>query len=207
MLARLFVLPFGTVWRLKSLCNSRKRPLLAKVAKFIYRMYQYENGSSVAWNCKFENEPCFPHGMKSIFISGGTRAGRNCVIFQQVTIGSNTLPDARNVGAPTIGDNCYIGAGATLVGSISIGNNVRIGANAVVYKDVPDNSVVVSGQQVIITRSEPPDNRLYSFRDQWMFFENGYWCPVTDKNVLKRLSKSPARSLSTSARPTVESSV
>ena len=44
----------------------------------------------------------------------------------------------------TIGDNCYIGTGATILGPVTIGNNVTIGAGAVVTKDVSDN-VIVAG--------------------------------------------------------------
>ena len=43
-----------------------------------------------------------------------------------------------------VGDNCYVGTGATILGPIRIGNNVTIAAGAVVTKDVPDN-VVVAG--------------------------------------------------------------
>ena len=43
----------------------------------------------------------------------------------------------------TIGDNCYISAGATIIGPVKIGNNVIIGAGSVVVKDIPDNVVVV----------------------------------------------------------------
>lgn len=45
-------------------------------------------------------------------------------------------------GAPHIGENCLIGAGAVVLGNITVGSNVTIAANAVVLKDVPDNSVV-----------------------------------------------------------------
>jgi serine O-acetyltransferase len=43
----------------------------------------------------------------------------------------------------TIGNNCYIGTGATILGPVTIGNNVTIGAGAVVTKDVPDGAMVV----------------------------------------------------------------
>ena len=46
-------------------------------------------------------------------------------------------------GAPVIGDNVYIGAGAKIIGGVRIGNNVRIGAGCVVVEDVPDNCTVV----------------------------------------------------------------
>lgn len=66
------------------------------------------------------------------------------MIFHQVTIGAVRTRGSKNIGNPTIGDNCYIGAGAKIIGKIKIGNNVRIGANAVVYQDIPDNTIVVS---------------------------------------------------------------
>ena len=88
-------------------------------------------GSYIGPTAKFESEPCFPHGIIGVFISGGSTIGKNCVIFQQVTIGSNALKGSPGYGAPVIGDNCYIGAGAKIIGNVKIGNNCRIGANAV----------------------------------------------------------------------------
>ena len=86
--------------------------------------------------------------------------GENCVIFQQVTIGSNTLPDSQRPGAPVIGDNVYIGAGVKIIGGVKVGNNVRIGANAVIFTDVPDNCVAVVNGVRTIHKSEPLDNRF-----------------------------------------------
>ena len=76
----------------------------------------------------------------------------------QVTIGSNTLVDSKGQGAPTIGDNVYIGAGAKIIGKVTIGNNVRIGANCVVTKDVPDNTTVVSAPIRFIEKTEKMNN-------------------------------------------------
>lgn len=59
-----------------------------------------------------------PHGFYGIFISQRAKIGYGCTIYQHVTIGSNDL------GAPTIGNNCLIGAGAKIIGNVSIGNNV-----------------------------------------------------------------------------------
>lgn len=55
-------------------------------------------------------------------------------------------------GAPNIGDDCYIGAGAKIIGNINIGNNVRIGANCVVVEDIPDNCTVVMDKPRIILK-------------------------------------------------------
>ncbi len=190
MLAKLLVKPFGSIWKLKSLTQSNAPKPLLKFYKALYSMYNYENNSYIAWDSIFEGEPCMPHGEKGIFVSGGTKVGKNCIIFQQVTIGSVTLPDANSVGSPIVGDNCYIGAGAKIVGNVKIGNNVRIGANATVYKDVPDNSVVVSAVQKNIVKENPLINRYYSYNDdnnRWYYFNDGGWEEEKDIEILKSL--------------------
>lgn len=191
MIARALASLFGSVWKLREKCQEGQPAWLAKIARTVYQLYQYENNSSIAWNARIAGEPCFPHGMKSIFVSGGARIGVNAVIFQQVTIGSNTLSDAKRVGSPQIGDNCYIGAGAKIIGGIRIGNNVRIGANAVVYRDVPDNAVVVSGEQITMVREKPMDNRFYTYHGRYVYYDQGRWFPVTDKVVLANLTGGP----------------
>ena len=188
MLARALVGLFGSVWTLKALCFTSHSAVVRRIARLCYSFYQYENCSSIAWNSKFDGEPCFPHGMKSIFISGDAKIGMNCLIFQQVTIGSNSILGSSGLGAPTIGDRCYIGAGAKVIGHITIGSNVRIGANAVVYKDVPDNCVVLSDEQKSLQRDFPLDNRFFSHRDCWSYFDDGRWLPVIDSSVIAELN-------------------
>lgn len=79
--------------------------------------------------------------------------GKNCVIFQNVTIGSNGTP----IG-PTIGNNVFFGAGCVVLGDIHIGNNVRIGANAIVVKDIPDNCTVVTRGTTIVKKDNKKVN-------------------------------------------------
>jgi serine acetyltransferase len=104
-----------------------------------------------------------PHGLCGIFISYGARVGKGCTIFQQVTIGSNTMPGSKKRGAPVIGDRVYIGAGAKIIGGITIGNDVRIGANCIVTDDIPANSTVVMEKPRVITYDEPRDNTFVSW--------------------------------------------
>ena len=106
------------------------------------------------------NNICFPH-FSGIFISSGAIVGDNCTIYQQVTIGSNTLTDAGTKGgAPKIGNNVFIGAGAKIIGNITIGNNVRIGANCIVCWDIPDNSTVVMNIPRIIKHEKARNNNF-----------------------------------------------
>jgi len=73
----------------------------------------------------------------SIVIHPKAIIGPNCLIFQQVAIGS------RDGGIPTIGGHVDIGAGEKIIGNIQIGDYVRIGANSVVLEDVSDGCTVV----------------------------------------------------------------
>jgi serine O-acetyltransferase len=117
---------------------------------------------SIPVSARIENMPAFPHGLNGIFISLGANIGKDCIIFHQVTIGSNTLADS-NVGAPTIGDNVFIGVGAKIIGNVVVGNNVRIGANCVIVRDVPDNSTVVLPPVRVITHTEKRNNTFVAY--------------------------------------------
>jgi len=76
-----------------------------------------------------------------VIINSRSIIGKNCNLSSGVVFGY--AQRGRNVGAPVVGDNVYIGPGAKIVGAVKIGNNVAIGANCVVTRDIPDNSVVV----------------------------------------------------------------
>lgn len=86
-----------------------------------------------------------PH-LHNIVVSRYSIIWDNCTIFHQVTIGVNDIKDSK--AAPVIGNNCYIGAGATIIGNVIIGENSIIGVNATVPKDIPNNSIVI-GNNII----------------------------------------------------------
>ncbi|MBR2625446.1 MAG: serine acetyltransferase [Lentisphaeria bacterium] len=85
----------------------------------------------------------FPHPI-GIVIPPKTTVGKNCVIFQNVTIGywHNALP--------VLGDNVIIYANAVVFGDIKIGNDVIIGAGSVVNKSIPDGAIVAGNPAKII---------------------------------------------------------
>lgn len=127
-----------------------------KILKYIWLLYikrcdAFNNasmGTHLGYGAIFDTPPNFPHGLYGIIVSHNAHIGRNVTIFHQVTIGEG------KDGAPIIGDNCLIGAGAKIVGNIKIGNNVKIGANCIVVEDVPDNATVVLEKPRIITRNK-----------------------------------------------------
>ena len=114
---------------------------------------------------KSVNRFAAPHGFKGIAISILAKLGTGCTIFQNVTIGSNTLIDSKNAGFPTIGNNVYIGAGATIIGNVKVGNNVRIGAGCSVTRDVPDNATIVQSKPTIIQKDSVPNNKFITTGD------------------------------------------
>jgi len=162
MICEFFILIFGGFWNFREIMVKTRSTLLKKIFIFIYFCYMKKNGSVIQPGAKFASKPIFPHGPMGIFISKGAIIGENCVIFHHVTIGSNTIPTSKTKGAPIIGNNVFIGAGAVIIGGITIGNNCRIGANCIVTQDIPDNSVVVMEKPRIIQK-ENLDNSYYSF--------------------------------------------
>ncbi len=123
-----------------------KNRLWKDILTFRLSRMAHKHGGYLGKGAKFADTPTLPHGLHGIFISRYAAIGANCRIYQNVTIGEVERK------APTVGNNCLIGAGAVLIGGISIGDNVKIGAGAVVCTDIPDNCTVVSPPCRIIKR-------------------------------------------------------
>ena len=151
-------------WRIRERALAKPQGFFGKAGRYLatksWIHVQSAKGFFAPLSAKIEARPVFPHGLNGIFISGGARIGKHCVIFQQVTIGSNTLLGSRTFGSPMIGDSVYIGAGAKIIGRIQVGDNARIGANAVVTKDVPANATATGNNK--IRMGEKRDNRFVS---------------------------------------------
>ena len=77
-----------------------------------------------------------PHPI-GIVIHPGVTIGPNCMILQNVTLGTN-----RSAGVPRIGGHVDIGPGAVVIGNVTVGDHAVIGANAVVLSDVPAGTIV-----------------------------------------------------------------
>ncbi len=140
-------------WKMRRYVTNAKGTILFRIVclYFVKRMDAFNGasfGTHMDKSAEFMSVPNLPHGIRGIFISHNAVIGNNATIFQQVTIGEG------NEGAPVIGNNVYIGAGAKIIGNIYVGDNVRIGANCVVCEDVPDDCTVVLNKPRIIKRKQ-----------------------------------------------------
>jgi serine O-acetyltransferase len=96
----------------------------------------------------------FGHG--GPIIIGPGRIGRNCDIFQYVTLGGSesTLDDSHydRPQSPTLGDRVHVGPGAVIAGDVTVGDDVAVGANSLVVRDVPPRGVVVGVPARLVSR-------------------------------------------------------
>ncbi|WP_367757266.1 serine O-acetyltransferase [Flavobacterium sp. WC2430] len=91
----------------------------------------------------------FPHPV-GIVIGKKVVLGKNCIIYQNVTIGTKDTENYKDAAYPIIGDNVTIFANSVIFGGITIGSNSVIGCGSVVFVDVPPNSIVVGNPAKII---------------------------------------------------------
>lgn len=82
---------------------------------------------------------------ESILIGNNTMIGPLCYItdHDHGTMPGVPIGEQELVASPTvIGENVWIGAGATVLKGVTVGKNAVIGAGAVVTKDVPEAACV-----------------------------------------------------------------
>ena len=86
----------------------------------------------------------------------GIRLGPRVMVAPKVTfitVGHPVDTDDRRVwltGGPIdVGENAWIGAGATILPGVTIGRDAVIAAGAVVAEDVPERSLVAGGKAVV----------------------------------------------------------
>lgn len=88
-----------------------------------------------------------------IFLHGDM--GRDCSVAQGVTVGYKGA--GKSSHPPVLGNNVYLGCGAVVIGDIRIGDDCIVGANATVVSDVPDGATVL-GPKATVHRRTPSSN-------------------------------------------------
>lgn len=120
-----------------SLLNTPIAKLNQKLAIYQHCIWSVITGADIPITCNIGGGLLLPHP-NGVVIHPDAKIGPNCLILQQVTIG--TLD---GVATPTIGGQVDIGAGAKVLGDITLGNHARVGANAVVLIDIPKDKTAV----------------------------------------------------------------
>jgi serine O-acetyltransferase len=111
-----------------------------------HRFWSAVTGADIPLSCRIGGGLLIPHP-NGIVIHPEAKIGVNCLIFQQVTIGSG------KGGVPSIAGHVDIGAGAKILGSVRIGAHAKIGANAVVLGDVPSGATAAGIPAKVSTKS------------------------------------------------------
>jgi serine O-acetyltransferase len=111
---------------------------LSKYWVFQHRFWSVVTGADIPLNCDIGGGLRLLHP-NGVVVFPGSVIGPNCLIFQQVTLGTG----GSKPGAPVIGGHVTIGAGAKIIGGVKVGDHALIGANAVVLQDVPAGATAV----------------------------------------------------------------
>lgn len=103
-----------------------------------------EGGSSVWFGSTLRGDN------EVIYVGAGTNIQENCVLHTDMghplSIGAGcTIGHKAMLHGCTIGDNCLIGMGATVLNGARIGRNCLIGAGALITEDkeIPDGALVM----------------------------------------------------------------
>ena len=133
-----------TLIRLSTYLVDNNIPILPRIFQLInFLVY----GIEVRPRCKIGGGFFLPHTSGTVI--GARSIGRNCTIFQGVTIGATHADMFDNaLIRPVIESDVTIGSGAKVLGPITVGSSTTIGANVVVTEDVPPSSFVVSAQPI-----------------------------------------------------------
>lgn len=111
--------------------------LARKLCVIRHIIWSISSGADIPLNCRIGGGLLIPHP-NGIVIHPEAEIGVNCLIHQQVTIGTT-----RSGGVPRILGHVDIGAGAKILGAVTVREHAQVGANAVVTHDVPRHAVAV----------------------------------------------------------------
>ncbi len=123
--------------------------LACKWAVLRHRFWSVVTGADIPVNSRLGGGLLLPHP-NGIVIHPDAVIGPNCLILQQVTLGTGRVG-----GVPTLGAGVDIGAGAKLLGEFHVGDYAAIGAMAVVTREVPARSLVVGIPARVVHQAKP----------------------------------------------------
>ncbi|MEQ9094191.1 MAG: acyltransferase, partial [Miltoncostaeaceae bacterium] len=100
-----------------------------------------EMGDRVAFNYG-----CYVNGFGGLIVGDRTIFGPYTMIHtanHEMDLGSAIPDQGWTLGNVTIGRDCWIGMGVSILPGVSVGDGCVVGAGAVVAKDLPEYSIAV----------------------------------------------------------------
>lgn len=130
-----------------------------KRAFYNFKLYRYSRkyGIEIKSETKIGKGFVLVHPY-NITVTPYAKIGNNVSMLKGSTIG---ISGGKKRGAPTIGDNVYIGLNSTVVGKICIGNDVVIAPNTFVNQDIPSHSVVIGNPCIIIPKENATEEYIW----------------------------------------------
>lgn len=137
------------LWSLRK-CQTCKNPLTKPFYRLVFSFLKSK------WHIELSEKVSIGPGLYlghpyCLTINPKTTIGANCNIHKGVTLGQENRGSRK--GAPTIGNEVWIGINATIVGKINIDDDVLIAPNSYVNCNVPSHSIVF-GNPCIIKHKE-----------------------------------------------------
>lgn len=111
------------------------------LARWISQRSRKKTGIEIHPGAKIGKNLFIDHGM-GVVIGETAEIGDNVTIFHGVTLGGTGKAKGCK-RHPTIGNNCMLGAGSTMLGPITLADGAKVGAGAVVIHDVPTGATAI----------------------------------------------------------------
>jgi len=134
------------LFRLAASCH---RARLRPISRLLYIWNLMLFGVDIAPQARVGPGLVLPHPV-GVAIQGNVCIGRNARVFQGVSIGGAASEDPSRDGFPTIGDNCWIFAGAKVLGPVTIGDAALIAVDALVVRSVPAGAVAAGNPARVV---------------------------------------------------------
>lgn len=108
----------------------------------IFNLIQAYSNLDIHYKADIKGGLLILHPSVGVVISGQSIIGKNLTLT-----GGNVICATRKCGKGefVIGDNCTLGANATIIGPVVLGNNISVGASACVVKDCPVDHTTLVG--------------------------------------------------------------
>ena len=133
-------------WKASAWCDQHRMRRSARLGELLVRLRW---GADLPPSLALPDDVVLMHNALGVVIHARTTFAGPAVIMQHVTLGLADRRPGEFSGAPRIGRDVVIGAGACVLGPVTIGDGSVVGANCVVTRDVPPGHLATGNPAVV----------------------------------------------------------